>query len=107
MVVRHFSFGGSRHPLLQLLSLVVFGVLLIGAVIMGAVVLAVLLGIGVVAAIALWIRLWWLRRKLGQQQGPPGPDGLPSGPAEDGRLIEGEYVVVDKPDEQAERRPPK
>jgi len=101
---RVFSFGSSGNPLVQILSLLAFGALLTVALIMGAVVIAVILGLAVIAGIVLSVRVWWLRRKF--RGGPPfdagsGPPGPGPGNA---RLIEGEYVVVKKPDADAERR---
>ena len=107
---RQFTFGASGSPLLQALSLLVFGVLLIGAVIMGAVVLTVLLGLAVITALVFSVRLWWMHRKLrgrspfsgGSQQ--PGPD---PGPAKGARLIEGEYEVIETDARADERRRPR
>jgi uncharacterized iron-regulated membrane protein len=105
---RQFTFGASGNPLLQALSFLVFGVLLIGAVIMGAVVLAVLLGVAVIAALVFSIRLWWLRRKLGGRgpfNGGPQQPGHDPGPAKGARLIEGEYEVISKDAQNDARRP--
>lgn len=107
---RQFSFGASSNPLLQALSLLVFGVLVLGAVIMGAVLLTVVIGLAVIAALVFSVRLWWLRRKLrgrsafsgGSQQ--PGPD---PGPANGARLIEGEYEVIDTDARADARRRPR
>jgi uncharacterized iron-regulated membrane protein len=101
---RVFSFGSSGNPLAQILSLLVFGVLLAAALIMGAVVIAVLLGLGVIFGAVLAVRAWWFRRKF--RGGPPfdgGSEPRPPGPA-NARLIEGEYVVVNEPDAEAARR---
>jgi hypothetical protein len=102
---RYLPFGNSGNPLAQILSLVVFGVLLVGAVIMGAFVLLTLLGVAFIGFLAFSIRIWWLRRKHGGR-GPNGPSsGGPGGPAEGIRYIEGEYEVVDADsDADAERR---
>jgi len=97
---RHFSFGTSGNPLVQVLSLVVFGVVLVGAVIMGAVVLAALVGLAIIAYLVLKVRAWWLRR---HPRGP-GSNGGPGGPAKGVRYIEGEYEVVDADADAARRR---
>jgi membrane protein implicated in regulation of membrane protease activity len=99
---RSFSFG-SGNPLAQILSLLVFGVLVAAAVIMGAVVLLAALGVALVAFMAFSVRVWWLRRKL--RRGPPdGPLGSGPVPRQGIRYIEAEYEVVDA-DADVERRP--
>jgi hypothetical protein len=103
---RYLPFGTSGNPLAQILSLVVFGVLLVGALIMGAFVLLALLGVAFIGFLAFSIRVWWLRRKHGGR-GPSGPSGGgPGGPAKGMRYIEGEYEIVNSdadPDSDAER----
>jgi len=90
---RHFSFGSAGNPLAQLLSLLVFGVVLVGAVIMGAFVLLAVLGLAVIGFLAFTLRGWWLRRK---QRGGPKADGSgPGRPAKGIRYIEAEYEVID------------
>jgi uncharacterized iron-regulated membrane protein len=103
---RVFSFGSSGNPLAQILSLLVFGVLLAAALIMGAVVIAVLLGLAVIFGAIFAVRAWWFRRKF--RGGPPFDGGSePPGPKPaNARLIEGEYVVVTKPDVDPARRQP-
>lgn len=87
---RLYALGTSGNPVVQVLSLLVFGVLLIGAILMGAVVLAVVFGLAVLAAAVFSVRLWWLRRKLARRGGGVRP-GDRHGQSE---LIEVEYTVV-------------
>jgi membrane protein implicated in regulation of membrane protease activity len=94
---RLFSFG-SGNPLAQVISLLVFGVVVVTAVMLGAFVLLAALGVALIGFIAFSVRVWWLRRKLRGRGPPPGP-----GPAKGIRYIEGEYGVVDA-DAEAERR---
>ncbi len=84
---RLYTLGASGNPLVQVLSLLAFGVVLIVAVLMGAVILSFLFGVAVVAAIAFSIRMWWAKRKLGRRPGPAA-----SRPQ--GHLIHTEYTVV-------------
>ena len=101
---RVFSFGNSGNPLVQILSLLIFGAVLTAALIMGAVVIAVLLGLAVIFGTVFAVRAWWFRRKF--RGGPPfdgGSEPPPPGPANT-RLIEGEYVVVNEHDPPGERR---
>jgi hypothetical protein len=89
---RPTSFGTTGNPLSQALSLLVFGLLLVGAVLMGAVILAVVLGLAVIGAIALYARLWWLRRQMGRSEPARGARSA------NGSLIEAEYTVVEERD---------
>jgi hypothetical protein len=87
---RSFPFGRPGNPLVQVLSLLVFGVVLVGAFIMGALVLAAIVGLAIIAFIVLKLRAWWLRGRSSGRSGGPGP-----GPAKGIRYIEGEYEVID------------
>ena len=98
---RQFTFGTSGSPLAQILSLLVFGVVVAVAVFLGAFVLLAFLGLAAIGFIAFSIRVWWLRRKLrrgGGFDGPRGP-GEPKGM----RYIDAEYEVVDS-DADSEQR---
>lgn len=79
--------GPTGHPLVQVASLLVLGVVLVGAVVLGAVLLALLATAAVVAAAAFSLRLWWLRRRLSRGDRDQGP-------SEGGRVIHAEYTVV-------------
>jgi hypothetical protein len=66
----------------QAIGLVLGLIALMGAVIIGGFLLAGLIGIALIAWLVIYIRLWWLTRKMG-----------PRGAAE--RYVEAEYKVVD------------
>lgn len=95
---RLYALGTSGNPIVQILSLLAFGVVLIGAVLMGAVIVSLVFGLAVVAAIVFSIRLWWLRRKLARNR--RGEVDTEAGR----HLIEAEYTVVT---ERSTRRPPR
>ena len=60
----------------------------------GFVLLAVALAVGLVAFLVIQLRFWWLRRKFGvDANAPPRP---PSQPGEDSNLIDAEYEVVSR-----------
>jgi Flp pilus assembly protein TadB len=75
------------NPLLQLLALLAAGIFAVGAVLLGAVLLSLFLGVAVIAGLVLYIRLWWLRRKL-QKRGTKSENHRP------GEFVEVEYTVV-------------
>jgi uncharacterized iron-regulated membrane protein len=101
MSSRSFSFGNSGNPLAQVLSALVFAVVLVGALIMGAFLLVALIGLAVIGFLGLQLYAWWRRRKS-RGRGPNGGAG-PGRPAKGIRYIEGEYEVIDA-DADAERR---
>jgi len=104
MSPRQVYFGtSSRNPLVQILSLIVFGVLLVGAVIMGAFVLVVVLGLAVIAAAVFSVRLWWIRRKLERA----GAFDAAHREGEEHTVIEGEFEVLESDEsDERRRRPP-
>lgn len=91
---RYFTVGTSTNPVMQVLYLLVGGVLLIGAVLIGSVILAVVLGFALIFGIVIWLRIWWLRRKM-QKSGRSGAGKRPN-ETSSGNVIEVEYTVVDE-----------
>jgi hypothetical protein len=85
----------SSNPIVQVLSVLLFGIGLIVAVLMGAVILAFVVGFVIVAGIVLWIRVMWITRKMRRQGRRPPSDG---------RVIEVEYTVVDEHDRRDSAR---
>jgi hypothetical protein len=77
---------GKRNPVTEVLSLLAAAAVAIIAFVFGAVLLAVVVGLIALGALAFSLRLWWLRRKLGQAVGQPGADSP--------RVIEAEYTIV-------------
>ena len=57
---------------------------------LGAIVMAAILGAGLLLVIAFYIRLWWIRRRLGLDLRPRHPRRT------GGNTIEGEYTVEGK-----------
>jgi membrane protease YdiL (CAAX protease family) len=99
MNARPSSLIASRNPLVQGLSLVVGAVLLVGAVVLGAFLLAIAVAVGLVFALIIMGRIWWITRKLDRA----GHGAASSGPGQtEGRVIEVEYTVIDE--EADERR---
>jgi hypothetical protein len=103
MAGRQYYFGSSSNPLVQILSLLVFGVLLAGAFILGTFVLIGFIGLAVVGAAVFSVRLWWLRRKLARQM-REGGGAAPGQPGEETYVIEGEYEVLESDATKESRR---
>jgi uncharacterized iron-regulated membrane protein len=82
----------TRNPFLQLVGLVIgLGTLAI-AFVFGAFLLAAFLGLGLIAALFVYLRLWWLRRKMRDGGPGAGPQAGPGG----GEFIETEYSVINR-----------
>lgn len=98
-------FGIPNNPLAQVLSLLVFGALLVVAVVMGAVLLAAVFGFAVLAWIAFSVRVWWLSRKYRAAAQNRTPDDRASKESQ-GLLIDAEYTVIEERDARRGPRDP-
>ena len=87
--------GLSTNPFVQALSFLLLGLALIGAVLMGAIVIAFLIGLFAILGVVVWIRLWWLRRRMHKARGGPYAREA-DGSHASGRIIDVEYEVVDR-----------
>lgn len=90
----------SNNPLARLLAALVAVLALVGAFFFGLVVLALAVGLGLLAWLALALRMWWLRRRLGAGPGagPPGAQDRQAGRRE-GQVIDADYEVVSRKEE--------
>lgn len=80
---RTLRFDSRPQGLLAQIVAVIVGVLVLGvAIVVGGILLSVILGLGLIAAVLLYCRVWWLRRKGGSHQ-----------QAKD-QVIETDYIVV-------------
>jgi Flp pilus assembly protein TadB len=91
MAPRSYTFNTPTNPLLQVVYFIVGSIVLIGAVLMGAVILAIALGVAIILGIVIYVRVWWLQRKLRRSRGTS---------AEDAEVLEVEYSVVDERDDR-------
>jgi membrane protein implicated in regulation of membrane protease activity len=80
-----------QNPFARLLATLLLIAAGVFALFFGAVIIAVLIGIGVILFFILYLRAWWLGRKLGLNVHPHHPRGQ----QDDGITIEGEYTVED------------
>lgn len=107
MPPRLYTVRPPTNPILQVLYFLIGSVLLIGAIVMGAVILAVVLGLAVILGIVIYVRVWWLNRKLtragGRSSAGSGQD--PSSKPADSKVIEVEYTVVNERDERDDQAP--
>lgn len=93
------------NPLSRLLAGLLAVLALVGAFFFGLVVLALVFGLGLLAWLALTLRMWWLRRQLGGARGSPGPAEPPGddpgqrGSSREGNVIDADYEVVSRDEE--------
>jgi hypothetical protein len=87
-----------RNPLTRIVAAIIAVLSLVGALMLGAVALFFVLGAGAIAAIALWLRVAWIKRKL-RQSGVDFPT-TPDPEQDSGQVIEAEYTVVTKKSER-------
>ncbi|MFC1740839.1 hypothetical protein ACFL0N_05120 [Pseudomonadota bacterium] len=80
------------NPLTRFLAGILAVLALVGAFFFGIFVLIFALGFGLVAWLALSLRMWWLRRK--------SPSAAPPGKDHSGDVIDAEYTVVSRRDEE-------
>lgn len=92
-----------KNPIMQALSLLLFGVVLIGAILMGAIVLTIVIGFAAVAAVVLWLRIWWISRKMRRAQARDGSSRRAES-GSDSDFIEVEYKIRGERDDDTSRR---
>lgn len=85
------------NPIARLLAGVVAVLAVAGALFFGIIVLAVVLGLGLIMWLLLWLRMWWLGRRGGP--GPARPDAGARRGDDDGEVIDAEYTVVSRKDD--------
>lgn len=77
-----------QSPLTRLIGGIVAVITLIGAFMLGMVALLVVAAVGLIAAVAIWLRVIWIKRQMRK-----------NGVARDGDVIEAEYTVISKHEE--------
>lgn len=88
------------NPFTRILAGLFGLVALVGAFFFGFLILAVAVAVGIVAWIAIRLRIWWLGRRAGQSAPTQGQaPGETSRKGSDGSVIEGEYKVVSRRDD--------
>ncbi len=81
----------AGNPIANVFVVVVGGLLIALSIVVGFVAFVVLGSIVAVLAAVVGLRMWWIGRRLRSR--PPGSGEAP--PGTDGRIIEGEFHVVE------------
>jgi hypothetical protein len=89
------------NPLSRLLAAIVGALVIVGAFMFGFFILVAAVALGLVAWLVIWLRVWWIKRKLGGAAdaspldfGQP-PEAKRPGPGS-GDVIDAEYEVVSR-----------
>jgi hypothetical protein len=99
----NFRKPSPRNPFAQLLGLIGGIVVFAAAVLLGGIVLAAIIGFFLIAGVILYVRIWWLTRKAGQNRREGRQEGRREGRREDS-FVEAEYQVVEPSGPDDERR---
>ncbi len=88
-----------QNPVVRIIASIVAVLTLAGAFMVGMAALVVVVGVGLVAALTIWIRIALLRRSL--RKNGPAPAAKSPFPEVDsntvkGQVIEAEYTVISK-----------
>ena len=82
------------NPLSRILMALMGLLVLVGSFMLGLVALVVALSVGLLVAIAVWLRLAWIRRRL-KREGVTAFNTDARARSADGDALEAEYTVVD------------
>ncbi len=89
-----------QNPLTRIIAAIIAVFVLVGSVMIGMAALLVVAGVGLVAGLALWMRIAWVKRQL-RKNGVDLNAGNPPR-AEAGNVIDAEYTVVSVQENQKE-----
>jgi hypothetical protein len=87
-----------QNPITRILTAIIAVFVLAGAFMVGMAALLVVAGVGLVAGIAIWIRVAWIKRKLKKDGFEFGVMDQP--PPSSGQVIDAEYTVVSEQQDQ-------
>jgi len=105
--MQYYISGPPANPLTRILAGLIGVLALVGAFFFGIFIFVAAIALGLVAWLALWLRMSWIRRKMrASGQGWPG-DEIPGSPPNTGRtqaggddVIEAEYEVVSRAEDK-------
>lgn len=89
-----------QNPLTRIIAAIIAVVTLAGALMLGMVALLVVAGLGLVAGLALWLRVSWIKHRL--RKSGVDPSANLGTQEKSGDVIDAEYTVVSVQDNQHE-----
>ena len=95
------------NPLSRLLAAIVGALVIVGAFMFGFFILVAAVSFGLIAWLVIWLRVWWIKRKLGASgDASPLDFGQPPGAkqqgSDSGDVIDAEYEVVSRTDRSSQ-----
>jgi hypothetical protein len=84
-----------QNPLTRLIAAIVAAFVLVGTFMIGMAAFLVVAGIGVIAGVAIWLRVAWIKRRL--RKSGVGIGEKVDISRESGHVIDAEYTVVSDP----------
>ena len=90
-----------QNPLTRIIAAIVAAFVLVGAFTIGIAALLVVAGVGLVAGLALWLRVAWIKHRLRKSGVDFGAD--PAHQRKSADVIDAEYTVVSVQDSQSDK----
>ena len=90
-----------QNPLSRIIAAIIAVFALVGSLMIGFAALVVVAGVGLVAAIIIWLRISWIKRRL--QKNGFNPAAGNDFSQQSGRVIDAEYTVISKTDDQHDK----
>jgi hypothetical protein len=90
-----------QNPLTRIITAIIAVFALVGSFIIGAAALLVIAGVGLIAGLALWARITWVKHQLKKSGVNLGAGPVPQ--RESGDVIDAEYTVVSVQESESEK----
>ena len=90
-----------QGPIARIIASIVAALVLVGTLAFGLIAFLVIATLAAVAGIVIWLRVWWLKRRL-EKEGFKPHEGRSSEPT--GHVIDAEYTVVEESDDSPDRQ---
>jgi hypothetical protein len=90
-----------QSPLSRIIAAIIAVFALVGSFVIGIAAFAVIATVAVVAGIAIWLRVAWIKRRL--QKSGMGPGARSDVPPGSGQVIDAEYTVISSSEDDPEK----
>ena len=88
-----------QNPFTRLIAAIIAIFALVGSFMIGFAALVVVAAVGLVLAIAIWLRVAWLKHRMKKEGVTFGDGTFTDRPREQGNIIDAEYTVVSEKDD--------